>query len=429
MKNKGKQYYIILILLVTALLVPSELVMAKTTQYISIDTFIKLMVNALELEVDESSTQSYIDAALKAGILYDNDFKDLNDNITRTDVAVLLNRADEYLHGDTLDANLLDTVLEKRISDIKKITKGKRESVAKIVAKGIIKGYSNGYYIQNREFRGNNYITSSGAKNVIKLMLNPKERAKISPDGQLIRTTNLPKGNKNQITTPPTDECPYIIKGYPTAKDYDYILESFPNSFYEKNFKYFRSRYSYQPKKLEDYASPVMLKKMSYQNEYYETQQAIKLYKDLWIKKIELNLQTRLNVDYRTIDDTWVDELQSTYFVASDNYIKQRDRDRIKKYVDEVKKNQVIIQSEIIAVEPSTLYYSTGFYVRAYVKFKFVSAKDFSNPDSLIYGGFYSKNKIKKGTIFESIIDIGIGTRNGSSDGSDYAVSGDWITN
>ena len=85
-----------------------------------------------------------------------------------------------------------------------------------IYAKGIIKGYSNGKYIQNRKFNGSGYLTTTGAKNIIKLVTNTKSRAKISPDGQLIRNTNLPKN----------------------ADSYEYILECFPNKFYEKKFEF-----------------------------------------------------------------------------------------------------------------------------------------------------------------------------------------------
>jgi hypothetical protein len=37
------------------------------------------------------------------------------------DAAVLLNRADEYLHGDKVDKTLIQTVIDKRVFDIKNI--------------------------------------------------------------------------------------------------------------------------------------------------------------------------------------------------------------------------------------------------------------------------------------------------------------------
>lgn len=401
-KNKGLCLLLIIVILVTSITIPTKTVSA-TSKNIKVDAFVKLLVNALELEVDKKSSKPYIDAAIQNGIVKDNDFSSYTGYITRTDVAVLLNRADEYLHGDTVDAKLLKIVLEKRISDIKKIAKGKRESVAKIVSKGIIKGYSNGQYIQNREFRGSEFITTSGAKNVINLIINPKYRAKISLDGQLIRTTNLPKN----------------------ADKFEYILECFPNSFYENKFDYQLSKYYYKPVELKDYASPVRMKNRTSEN--MDIQNIYKIYKDEWIKKVELNLQTRLNVDYRTIDkdNTWLNNLRNTYFIYNDAESNKDKTNDIKDYIKKVKQNKIIIKSQIISVEPSTLYYSTGHYVRVYVKFKVTSGETSIKQKDLIYGDYINLYNLKKDTWFEGVYDIKIATRNGSSDGSDYAVSDD----
>lgn len=129
------------------------------------------------MTVDASQEQPYITAAMTAGILKDGDFEKYTGYITRTDAAVLLNRADEYLYGDTIDADLLEVVLEKRISDIKKVTESKREAVAKCFVKGIIQGNSNGYYIQNRSFKGSEYLTKTDAKALIKKAINKSKRA------------------------------------------------------------------------------------------------------------------------------------------------------------------------------------------------------------------------------------------------------------
>lgn len=112
---------------------------------------------------------------MKAGIIKEGDFSDYSKYTTRTDAAVILNRADEYLHGDTLDSELLNTVLKDRISDISQIAKDKRETVAKIYAKGFMKGYSKGYYIKSREFRGSEYMTTSGAKDAISMLKDTKK--------------------------------------------------------------------------------------------------------------------------------------------------------------------------------------------------------------------------------------------------------------
>ena len=321
-------------------------------KYITIDDYIKYIVEQMNWPVDNSSENPYIEVALEKGILKEGDFKDYSEYLTRTDAAVIANRLDELIHlkygypedvydflkdcilyenrlyystegkyfpkEETIDTyskkqfheevtmpilgnyfkddnwkstglrtgyylkhdqygniiksyleigvrpkeednyvginpfennseiikawnTIIDAVrkekavLEKRISDIKEIPKNKREAVAAIVAKGIIKGYSNGMYIQNREFRGNNKITVKGAKDVIVKVIYPEKRALVSPDGQLIRTTNLPKN----------------------AKDYPYILECFPNEFYEIKYTFmFLTDYKNGTIEKEDYAYP-----------------------------------------------------------------------------------------------------------------------------------------------------------------------------
>lgn len=369
---------------------------ASSSKNIKINDFVKLLVQSMELEVNKMDKEPYIESALKQGILKSNDFKDYTKYITRTDVAVLLNRADEYLRGETIGSDLVEIMIEKRISDIDKIKNNKKESVAKIMAKGIIKGYSNGDYIQKREFRGNKYITKSGAKNVIELTLNPKKRAPISPDGQLIRTTNLPKN----------------------YKDFDYILECFPNSFYEQKHNYQITKYYYKPIELEHYASPKKIKEIK------TIYPMIEKYGDLWMKKIEANLRLRLNVDYSTVNDEWINELAQTYWYSKNKIeTKKENIDDVKKYVKAMKKNKVKIVSDIIAVEPSTLHFNASLYVRVYVKFK-VQADSFKDMTSVIYGDTNLIN-LKNNTWHYGIYEIGLGSSNASSDGFDFAITRD----
>ncbi|NLP34815.1 MAG: hypothetical protein GX359_06400, partial [Clostridiales bacterium] len=61
------------------------------SKYIKPEEFIKSLVKELNLSLD--SNNSYNDAAIKAGIVKDGD--DFSSYITRAEVAVLLNRADE----------------------------------------------------------------------------------------------------------------------------------------------------------------------------------------------------------------------------------------------------------------------------------------------------------------------------------------------
>ena len=387
-----------IVIMATTIFIPSSVrASATTSNKIKLYNFIKLTVEATGLEVETT----YLNAALKAGIVKEGDFSDYSKYTTRTDAAVILNRADEYLHGDKVDPDLLSVVLSSRISDISKITKDKREAVAKIYAKGFVKGYSNGHYIKSREYRGSEYMTTAGAKNVISMLKDTKKRAKLSPDGQLIRTTNLPKN----------------------AKDYEYILETYPNSFYEMKFLYQLNKYYFDPEELIHYASPVRFKNISFHGG--DMMKVLDLYKDTWMERVETNLNSRLNVDYRTIDNEWINTLRGTYVQHGVTYNDKEITDEIKDYVKVVKKNKLVIQSKVIAVEPSTLYKDMSYYVRAYVKFKVTYSGSKLTAEDLISGDYIYMPGLRKDEWFEGVYDIRLGTINGSSDGSDYYITND----
>lgn len=402
--QKGISLFLVFVMALS-IITPANTAEAAASSNIKICDFIKLLVTAVGLEADTAQSSPYLKAAVDAGIVKDGDFKNYKEYLTRMDAAVLLDRADEYLNGDKVDSRLLDTVIEKRIADIKQIPEGKREAVAKVYAKGFIVGKSNGRYIQNRSFKGQDYLAGADAKKITALLKDKKGRAKISPDGQLIRTTNLPKN----------------------AKDYPYILEAFPNSFYEMKFMYQRAKYYYKPQELIDYASPARFKDISFHGKDMQT--VLEKYKDDWMEKVENNLKYRLNVDYRTVDNTWVNNLRGTYTIFDDPKADKHDTDVIKNYVKEVKKNKIVIQSKVISVEPSTLYKKGTYYVRTYIKFKAIYVGAKLTADDVLFGCRIYLPKLKEDTWFEGVYDIEIGTMNGSSDGSDYFVTNDGLVN
>lgn len=402
-KHRGLSLLLTVIVFLSGILIPmpSMVYAASANSNIRVSDFIRIIVQATGLEIDETKSSPYLKAAMTAGIVKNGDFKDYKGYLTRTDAAVILNRADEYLYGDTVDSKLLKIVLEERISDISKMSKGKREAVAKVYAKGFMKGYSNGYYIKSREIRGSEYMTIAGARGVVAMLKDVKKRSKISPDGQLIRTTNLPKN----------------------AKDYEYILATYPNSFYEMKFMYQRAKYYYEPKELKDYASPARFKYISFHGGNMKN--ILEKYLDSWMDRVETNLQQRLNVDYRTIDNTWVNTLRSAYTQYDNASSDKRITDDIKAYVDVVKKNKIVIQSNVISVEPSTLYKKGTYYVRVYIKFKVTYSGTKLTPEDLICGDYIYMPELKKDIWYEGVYDIELGTVNGTSNGSDYYVTND----
>lgn len=484
------------------------------SKYITVEDYIKYIVDEMNWNVDTKTDDPYIKAAINKGILKEGDFKNYKAYLTRTDAAVIANLLDELInqkygypqdvyeflrdcnlynnmlyystegnlypegatretyfetvfHEDVVmpilgeyfkddnwkdsglrtryyyvtdsEANILkrymeigikpkdimnfvgiesfdkdseivrawntikdgerkvNAVLEKRISDIKDIPKDKREAVASIVAKGIIKGYNNGLYVQNREFRGNNKITDKGAKDVIQKVLNPKKRAQISPDGQLIRTTNLPKN----------------------ASDYAYILESFPNEYYEMKYSFmFLTDYLSGTIRDDEYTYP---KKIDYDylyNKFYDNKMYLEIdkydYYDESLLNTEKYLQHVFNVDYRTVNSNWKEGLESSFCqYAIDNRVYRW----IDRYVESMKKNNVVVEFENIAIDPGAIYESRDYlYIRAYVKYR-ITADDVNVPtNELVYGDYNNLKGLSNGKWNYEIFDIRIDSRYGNND-------------
>ncbi len=342
-------------LLALATIAPGKAYAADKNR-ITVKEFAKELANEIGL-----NSKDGVAALKEAGIIKEGDFTNYNNHLRRGDATMLVSRADEYLNGDNVNPDLVEFVIERRISDIDEMKEDKREDIAKGYIKGFMKCYSNGTFTQDRELRGNNRITKKGARNIIKMVTDKSKRALISPDGQLIRTTNLPKN----------------------AEHFPYILSTFPNRYYEYGLQYERTgsvqKYDEHGnmeivtwKPIEDYAPPVDLDKITYYGENF-----VEIKDELiqeWEDKVRTHLELVLNVDYRTIDDEWVDALAQTV-VGFDQIRMPWVSKPGEAYVKRMKENKTIVESQIAAVDKSTLYYTDGrLYIRAYVKFRVLSS-------------------------------------------------------
>lgn len=385
MKNLMKR--VVLLILVMVLAIPSSTMMAvkASSKNITIGEYIELLMKAMKVTINETENQTYITVAVSTGVLKTVDEFKVEEEMTRTECAVLTNRADIYLN-DNEAIKLYDNIVNfKRISDLSKVRNKYRDDVVQVFGKGIIVGYTNGKCTQNREFRGSNKITYAGAKAVIAKLTNTKKRSVMSPDGQLTRTTKLPVN----------------------AKEFEYILASFPNDFYEMKFLYELTKSSAEFILFKDYCPPV---KVKYDPSYNEE---VNLY--TWCENVEKNLYYRLNVNYKTIDSKWIKNLNNTFSADKSKSIES--------YIKEMKKNKVVMKTSVISVEPSSLYLTGTYNLRAYVKFKVTSANDLSK--NLIYGDIYML-KLQKNQWHEGYYDIELnGYYNGK--GYEYRVSSDWL--
>jgi hypothetical protein len=189
------------------------------------------------------------------------------------------------------------------------------------------------------------------------------KRAKISPDGQLIRTKNLPV----------------------MAKKYPYILESFPNEYYDWKFDYEGVTRYVNNKEVDlvdgvDYAAPIDVNKVT----FYGDMATIRAERtDKWINDAKVYFNNVLNVDYRTIDEDWIDRVIETNDAFK--YNEEMMRVSLENYVRKMKKNKTIVECKQVDIDPSSLYFFSGLFVRVHVKFRVVSSEVQLNiaPDTL----------------------------------------------
>lgn len=370
------------------------------TAYITVSSFANALADELGVLYKEGKAGA-VEALREIGIIKEGDFKDYEINLTRGDMLVLLSRADEYVNMDIIEEWRVNMVMEKRISDIKKVSTSKRADIAKGYIKGFMKGYSNGNYITNRNLKLKNKVTKNGALSSIKMIKDKSLRAKISPDGQLIRTTKLPKN----------------------AKNYEYILASFPNKFYERKFEFmFSDQYKAGKRDPDLEKFPVDMRKSKFRTWNEEWDFSIEMDKYLyeWQKKAETYLQYTFNVDYRTVDNEWIEGLASCYVKSNIDEV----ADIKDYYIKHIKENKVVVESSIIAVEPSSLYKDNGYKMRAYVRYR-ITAKDITvKQNKLLWVQYPQLKNLKSGEWREGIFDIRFGTNNGyQGDGNDFAIS------
>ena len=352
------------------LISPKQIKAKAATTYVTRAKMIRMILNELGIVTQETDTSNYITQAMEIGLITAKSFSDFERPISKTETAVLLVRADEYLYGKTVDDSLVDKIIECRISDISKIREVHRPYLAKAYALGYIMGSSNGTYSTNRKFNPTNKITQKYADTLVSLIHNNENRHQISPDGQLIRTTKLPK----------------------MAEFYPYILASYPNSYYDWQFLFMRtkigdelvygtdkwvSKVNYAaPVDFGDYKNGEKVFYYYYGREKLTAKELLNECIDSWGKNAQNYLECVFNFDYKTTtkDKAWMEKLLSADFNGVND--KEQTSKLIEEYFEAAIKNQTIVESKIIAVDCSTLYISNGcLYLRAYVRYRVNSSK------------------------------------------------------
>jgi hypothetical protein len=97
---------------------------------------------------------------------------------------------------------------------------------------------------------------------------------------------------------------------------------------------------------------------------------------DVWVEKARTNLKMIFNADYRTIDEEWVETVLKTDYTYGYGKMEENTKKWIEKYVERMKKNKTIIESDQIAIDGSSLYYYDGCYhLRTYVRYRILSSE------------------------------------------------------
>lgn len=310
---------------------------ASSSSTITVGKFITLLTKA--------------SGAKKSDLVKVGEFTKTSAKITYEDAAVLADRADIFKNGEKYSVSLYDNIVsKKRISDISKSTKSKRKAIYRSFTKGIMVGKSNGSYSQNRKFEPKSYLTIGDANTIAERIKSKTKRIKLSYDGQVIRTTNLPKNYKS----------------------FPYILASFPNSFYEHKFMYQLIDKDDLKNMVvgENYASPVKLTKVNRAD--YNIGESLKTKDgDKVIKNLMTNLKYRFNYNYKTTKkNDWITAMASTY---NDKEYAARIAKKYTQYADDRK---VVVQSSQIVIEPSATYYYAGTVIfRGHARIKVTAGK------------------------------------------------------
>ncbi len=405
--------------MVLTLIQPAGIPETKAMEkYITVNAFAKSLATQMQLEVKDKSSEGYISSLTEAGIIKDGDFTDYEKNLKRGDMLMLLSRADEYLNGTTVDADLVQEVIEKRISDIGKVPENKMEDIAKGFAKGYLRGYSNGAYSSDRNLKLTGKIVKKDALNCIKMLTDKSLRAKISPDGQVLRTSNLPNN----------------------AYMFAYILDSYPNRYYEAKLRFEGVNAYHAGKRVElispeDYTYPKDIEKAKVTG-IKDLNLTKDKFLDIWMNKIYTRIWNTFNVNYKTIDNKWVEKMAKTdsLIYEEGSYLYEC----LNEYVKKMKKNRTIVECDKIALDSSSMYYHNGFYyVRCYVHYRIVSTKTKNNYSAEklcgellgIYNNvlftrssFNDLRGYKLNQWVNGIFDVGLCTGVYGNDGSMYGV-------
>lgn len=184
-----------------------------------------------------------------------------------------------------------------------------------------------------------------------------------------------------------------------TSQFLNYTPVGIPDTFYKVPLRYNLGTWLIKPVEGDDFIKPINIAQ-------YDTYGFAKEEYMPWYREVaETYLNLILNVDYRTIDNSWAEAMANVNYPDPEASREHFYLPRLKEaqdYVKYIKDNKIIIEGDYF-VEPSLLYYSHGnYYLRAKVKYK-------SNKQVRLFD--YSGDQTIKGNVWhEGFSEIIIGS-------------------
>ena len=345
----------------------------------------------------ETADAQYIACAMAYGIITKSTFKSVKSKITVAAAGIILAKADRALR--IAERRYTDEQIKEgmsMIADIKKIKKtSQRKLFAEAYMDGFFFGKKTGDYVDARKLSPTSKLTAKTAKSLYAMVKDTSKRYQLSPHYQMLRNTkkNLPKN----------------------AECYAYILDSYPNAYYETGWHEMELGRDNWDKMMSDGKTPdglgagTLRQRLDralgtlfvYPKEMDEflamdmsdmgnhrvlnqlrTWENIDIFRQSSIEFYEL----ALNVNYKTIKDDkeWQKKMLK--------FMEQKDID---KYIEDCINNKTIIECDKVAADWSAVYWAEGQpYLKVYAHVKVVSdahIEDRSHWDDDVYGNLYPR--------------------------------------
>jgi len=355
---------------------PTPTLAPTPTSYpITADSLYQALVAEAGIKTNKNDSEPYSAALIREGILESNEVKKADEKLANQEAALLLYRA-ALKYNCKNDAQVVANAKKyDRISDKKSIVSKYEEAVYFCFGNGIMPGTSDGEYSHTRSFNAKNTILEADAVLYCKRLFDEDLRVPMSPDAQVIRTTNLPV----------------------QAKLYPYILESFPNVYYDTNYLYmynlelddraypecpgvvgFMERWC-TPSTVEEFSKkqPERCKIYTSTTDYLGSEKVglstvVERYRDTWEQQAKRYLELVFNFDYRTVrsDTAWQKEIKNlsafyTEWEKGTNWGSFAGvtgiNDWMNNFLDSAEQNHTIVECSNIDFDMSTLFYSERF--------------------------------------------------------------------